>query len=166
MGGNYDPHKNNIRSPNGVARALDPIRFHFPGSGTGGYWTPSGSIFRSKLQTDFYPLKSCPIESIRPPKWSAGPCASFEGHLCFLMKTVGFHQHPADCKYWNKPGNIQKYFKKITKKPQRPGSGLMKIRQTTKKPGGGWVHSMGASRHKKKAQKISLIHLYPHLDFF
>ena len=50
-------------------------------------------FFRSKLQTDFYPLKSCPIESVRPAKWWAGPRASFEGHSCFLMKSLGFHQH-------------------------------------------------------------------------
>ena len=69
---------------------LDPIRLIFGGHRI--------YIFRSKLQIDFNPLKSCPIESIRPPKWSAGPRASFEGHLCLLMKTVGFHQHPEGTK--------------------------------------------------------------------
>ena len=75
MGGNYDPHKNNIPGANGVARALDPIRLIFQARAPGVldpirliFGGHKIYIFRSKLQTDFYPLKSCPIESIRPPK--------------------------------------------------------------------------------------------------
>ena len=47
-------------------------------------------IFGSKLQTGLYPLKSCPIESVRPQKWSAGPRASIEGHLSFFHENGRF----------------------------------------------------------------------------
>ena len=36
MGGNYDPHKNNIPGANGVAKALDPIRLIFQARAPGG----------------------------------------------------------------------------------------------------------------------------------
>ena len=56
MGGNYDPHKNNIPGPNGVARALDPIRLIFQARAPGGR-DPIKMIFQAWAPGDRGPIK-------------------------------------------------------------------------------------------------------------